>query len=89
MKTMIKLGALAAALLIIPAASANAAMTADECSALLKKYDTNNDGAIGKAEDSKRFEEAMTKTSLKTKNADTVAMDEFMTACEKGTFDGM
>ena len=89
MMNSMKLALLASALLVIPAATASAAMTADECSTLLKKYDTNNDGAIGKAEDSKRFEEAMTKTSIKTKNADTVAMDEFMTACEKGTFDGM
>ncbi len=89
MLNAIKYAALATALLVIPAASANAAMTSNECAALLKKYDTNGDGSIGKSEDSKKFEEAMTKTSLKTKQADTVTQEEFMSACEKGTFDGM
>lgn len=89
MLNAIKCGALAAALFAIPLAPAHAAMTSEQCSALLAKYDTNGDGSIGKSEDSKKFEEAMTKTSLKTKQADTVSQEEFMSACEKGTFDGM
>lgn len=89
MFNMIKYSALAVALLVIPATAANAAMTNEECAALLTKNDTNGDGALGKNEDAKRFGEAMIKSSQKTMSADVVSHDEFMAACEKGTFDGM
>lgn len=84
----IKYAALIGALVLVPAVSANAAMTAEQCAALFKTADTNADGSLG-GDEAKRFEEAMTKATIKTKDAGIVTMEEFNAACEKGTFDGM
>jgi Ca2+-binding EF-hand superfamily protein len=87
MQNVLKYALIAGALAFVPA-SAHAAMTPEQCSEMLKKADTNGDGSLA-GEEAVRFQEAMTKMSLTTKDASIVTMDEFMAACEKGTFDGM
>ena len=87
MMNALKYAALAGALVILPA-SANAAMTAEQCTDMFKKADTNTDGSLG-GDEGVRFEEAMTKSNITTKDAKIITMDEFMSACQGGTFDGM
>ncbi|MFN0193878.1 MAG: hypothetical protein ACKVP5_18215 [Aestuariivirga sp.] len=72
----------------LPAAPSFAAMTADQCTALFTKSDTNNDGSLG-GDEGVKFEEAMKKTDVEIKDAAIVNKDEFMKSCETGTFDGM
>jgi hypothetical protein len=65
-----------------------AAMTAEECTALFTKSDTNADGSLG-GEEGVKFEEAVKKTDVEIKDTGIVGKDEFMKSCEAGTFDGM
>ncbi|MFT3987944.1 EF-hand domain-containing protein [Aestuariivirga sp.] len=88
MLNSMKWAVVAAALITVPASSAYAAMTADQCTDAFKKADADGDGKLSKAEGGK-YEEMMTKNSVKTKDAQTVSMDEFMDSCTKGMFDNM
>lgn len=84
----LKLALAASALLVLPVTATYAA-TAEECAAMFKKADVNNDGSLA-ANEATTYEEAMTKqVDVKAKDAGIIQMAEFNMACEKGTFDGM
>ena len=87
MPSFLKYATLATALAFIPA-TAHAAMTAEQCTAMFNKADANGDGSLGGSEGT-RYEEAMKKRTIETKDANIISMEEFMSACESGTFDGM
>jgi hypothetical protein len=80
--------------LILPlclfATPTHAAMTQAECEALWKKADVNGDGNVAGAE-AKMYTEAMTGANMKTKDAtgEKIEADEFLKACQEGTFDNM
>lgn len=67
-----------------------AAMSQAECEALWKKADVNADGNVAGAE-AKMYTEAMTGANMKTKDAtgEKIEADEFLKACQEGTFDKM
>ena len=80
----------AAALISVASISTSFAATAtnESCEAMFTKLDANNDGSLVGVEAAK-VEEAMTKSSVKAKDAGTVTKDEFLEQCMKDMFVGM
>ena len=87
MKQLLLIVALPLSLLATPAF---AAMSQADCEAMWKKADTNGDGSVAGAE-AKMFTEAMTGANMKAKDAtgEKIEADEFLKACQAGTFDKM
>jgi hypothetical protein len=80
----------AAALISVASISTSFAATAtnESCEAMFAKLDANSDGSLAGAEAAK-VEEAMTKSSVKAKDAGIVQKDEFLEQCMKDMFVGM
>ena len=75
-------------LLVIPAASANAATMTEQCTRMFKKADINGDHSLAGSE-AVRYEDALTKSNIHTKDAGVLTKAEFMAACQNGTFKGL
>ncbi len=69
-------------------AAAQDKMSAEQCSAWLKKADGNGDGSLGQGE-AEPFLEKLKGMDVKPRDANIISKDEFMQWCEGGSFAGM
>jgi hypothetical protein len=91
--TFSKMAAAAALLALVPAtAMAQAAPTADQCTAWFDKADTNKDGTLGQQEEVTKYADMISKGSQSSDNSSASATaalmpkEIFLQECGKGTF---
>lgn len=80
---------LATAFVMLSAApSWSATMSEADCTSWFAMVDKNADGSLGQDEN-QPFMTKFTESSMTTKDATIVSKQEFMDACQKGTFEGI
>ena len=91
--TFFKMAATAAVLTLVPMTAMAAEMpSAEQCSGMFTKADSNNDGALGQQEDASKYAGMISGSSVADKNSSTAAdaliltKEVFMKYCGEGKF---